>query len=39
MASVQVGPQCQVKDMALQSDPEKEAAGDLQAMTTSTVAP
>lgn len=38
MASVQVGAQSQVKDMALQSDPGKGAAGDLQSMTTSTVA-
>lgn len=39
VASVQVGAQCQIKDMALQSDPEKGAAGDLQAMITSAVAP
>ena len=36
---MEVGPLCQVKDMVLQSDPVKGAAGDLQAMTTSTVAP
>lgn len=37
VASMQVGAQCQVKDMAL--GPSEGAAGDLQAMTSSMVVP